>query len=76
MIKIIELFVGVGCQREALKRANIEHEVVAISENDKYASRAYELLHGKVNNLGDIKKKRNYLKQIYGRIHFLAPISV
>lgn len=56
MIKVIELFAGVGCQREALKRANIEHEVVAISENDKYASRAYELLHGKINNLGDIKK--------------------
>ena len=39
MIKVIELFAGVGCQREALKRANIEHEVVAISENDKYASK-------------------------------------
>ena len=56
MIKVIELFAGVGCQREALKRANIEHEVVAISENDKYVSRAYELLHGPTNNLGDIRK--------------------
>lgn len=56
MIKVIELFAGIGSQREALKRANIEHEIVAISENDKYASRAYELLHGKTNNLGDIKK--------------------
>lgn len=56
MIEVIELFAGVGCQREALKRANIEHEVVAISENDKYASRAYELLHGPTNNLGDIRK--------------------
>ena len=55
MIKVIELFAGVGRQREALKRANIEHEVVAISENDKYASRGYELLHRKTNNLGDIK---------------------
>ena len=55
MIKVIELFAGVGSQREALKRANIEHEIVAISENDKYASRAYELLHGPTNNLGDIK---------------------
>ena len=55
MIKVIELFAGIGSQREALKRANIEHEIVAISENDKYASRAYEFLHGKTNNLGDIK---------------------
>lgn len=76
IIKVIELFAGIGCQREALKRANIEHEVVAISENDKYASRAYELLHDKVNNLGDIKKIENYLKQIYGPTHFLVPISV
>ena len=55
MIKVIELFAGIGSQREALKRANIKHEIVAISENDKYASKAYELLHGPTNNLGDIK---------------------
>ncbi len=55
MIKVIELFAGIGSQREALKRANIEHEIVAISENDKYASKAYVLLHGPTNNLGDIK---------------------
>ena len=55
MIKVIELFAGIGSQREALKRADIEYEIVAMSENDKYASRAYELLHGPTNNLGDIK---------------------
>lgn len=55
MIKVIELFAGIGSQREALKRANIEHEIVAISENDKYASKAYVLLHGSTNNLGDIR---------------------
>lgn len=56
MLKIIELFAGVGSQTESLKELGIEHEVIAISENDKYASRAYELLHGNVNNLGDIRK--------------------
>src|SRR5690554_2289595 len=56
MLKVIELFAGVGSQTQALKEANIKHEVVAISEIDKYASRAYEILHGPVNNLGDIKK--------------------
>lgn len=55
MLKVIELFDGVGSQAQALKEANIEHEVVAISEIDKYASKAYELLHGPINNLGDIK---------------------
>lgn len=56
MIRVIELFAGIGSQREALKRANIEHEIVAISENDKYASKAYELLHGATTNLGDIRE--------------------
>lgn len=55
-LKVIELFAGIGAQREALKRAGIEHEVVAISEIDKYALIAYELLHGKTPNLGDISK--------------------
>lgn len=47
MIKVIEFFAGIGSQREALKRANIEHEIVAISENDKYASKAY--VFGRIN---------------------------
>ena len=72
MIKVIVLFAGVGCQIEALKRANIEHEVVAISENDKYASRAYELLHGKVNNLGDIKKIEKLTKADLWTYSFLC----
>lgn len=56
MIKVIELFAGVGAQRQALKQAGIENEVVAISEIDKYAEKAYELLHGETKNLGDIRK--------------------
>ena len=56
MIKVIELFAGIGAQRQALKEAKIEHEVVAISEIDKYAISAYEKLHGAALNLGDISK--------------------
>lgn len=56
MLKVIELFAGVGAQTQGLKEAGIDHEVVAISEIDKYADRAYRLLHGEVNNLGDITK--------------------
>ena len=56
MLKVIELFAGVGAQAEALKRANIKHEVIAISEIDKYAIQTYQKLHGWVTNLGDIKK--------------------
>ena len=42
MIKVIELFAGIGAQRQTLKEAKIDHEVVAISEIDKYALLAYE----------------------------------
>ncbi len=54
-MKIIELFAGLGSQTQALCNLGIEHEVAAISEIDKYAITSYEGLHGKVNNLGDIK---------------------
>lgn len=56
MIKIIELFAGVGSQTQALKNIGVEHEVVGIAEIDKYAIQSYEQLHGKVNNFGDISK--------------------
>ena len=32
MLKVIELFSGIGSQTQALKNCNIEHEVIAISE--------------------------------------------
>ena len=76
MLKVTELFSGIDSQRETLKRTNIEHEVVAISDNDKYVSKAYELLHEKTNNLGDIKQLIDYQKPIHGLIHFNTRISV
>lgn len=56
MIRLIELFAGIGSQAQALKNLGVEFETVAISEIDKYALQAYEYLHGPVNNLGDISK--------------------
>lgn len=56
MLKVIELFAGIGSQTQALKNISINHEIVAISEIDKYAVQSYEAIHGKVNNLGDIRK--------------------
>lgn len=54
-LKLIELFAGIGSQTQALKNIGVPHEVVAISEIDKYAVQSYEAMHGKVNNLGDIR---------------------
>lgn len=55
-MKVIELFAGIGSQTQALKNIGVEHEIVAISEIDKYAVMSYEAIHGWVNNLGDITK--------------------
>lgn len=56
MIKVIELFAGIGSQTQALKNIGIDHVVVGISEIDKYAIQSYEAIHGKVNNFGNIAK--------------------
>ncbi len=56
LLRLIELFAGIGSQTQALTNIGIAHKVVAISEIDKYAIQSYEAMHGKVNNLGDIRK--------------------
>lgn len=54
-MKVIELFAGIGSQTQALKNLNIKYEVIGISEIDKNSIKVYEMLHGKVDNFGDIK---------------------
>lgn len=58
MLRVFEAFSGYGSQSIALKRLGVEFEVVAISEIDKYAIKAYEAIHGLVKNVGDISKVR------------------
>lgn len=55
-LRVFEAFAGVGSQRMALRNLGIEHEVVAISEIDKYAIESYEAIHGETFNLGDISQ--------------------
>lgn len=54
-MRILELFAGYGSQALALKNLGFEVES-KISEIDKYAIQAYEQLHGKTFNYGDISK--------------------
>ena len=56
MLRVFEAFSGYGSQSIALRNLGIEHEVVAISEIDKYAIKAYKAIHGPTLNLGDISK--------------------
>ena len=56
MLKVIELFSGIGAQVAALKRLGIDYKVVGISEIDKYAIKSYEAINGATYNYGDITK--------------------
>ena len=55
-LKVIELFAGIGSPRKALKNLNIDHEIVAFSEIDKYAEISYRAIYNDyvTPNLGDI----------------------
>ena len=55
MLKVLELFSGVGCQTQALKNIGIEHQSTQC-EIDKYAESIYNQIHGNTENLGDITK--------------------
>ena len=54
MLKVNELFSGIGAFRKALINLDIEHEVVGISEIDKFAITTYEAMYGKTRNYGNI----------------------
>jgi DNA (cytosine-5)-methyltransferase 1 len=53
-VKLFEAFAGIGCQRMALERADIDYEVVGISEIDKYALTSYQAMHNECPNFGSI----------------------
>ena len=56
MLKVIELFSGIGSQKEALTRAGVDHMILGFSDIDRYAVKTYRKLHGWTNNYGDIKE--------------------
>lgn len=56
MLKVNELFAGIGAFRKTLLRMGIPHEVVGISEIDKYAIKSYNAMYGDTRNYGDILK--------------------
>ena len=58
MIRYLSLFSGIGAFEKALDNLDIPYELLAYCEVDKYASKAYSLLHHvpESTNLGDITK--------------------
>lgn len=55
-LRVVELFAGIGAQRMALQLEGIPHEVVGISEIDRFALASYEAIYGDCPNLGDVTK--------------------
>ena len=55
-LKVFEAFAGYGSQSMALRNIGVDHEVVGISEIDKYALMAYNATHELTTNYGDICK--------------------
>lgn len=56
MLKVNELFSGIGAFRKALINLNIPHKVVGISEINKHAVKSYEAMYGQTLNYGDISE--------------------
>ena len=58
MLKVLSLLSGIGAFEKALERQGIEYQLVNYCEIDKYASKAYSLIHNvsEQMNLGDITK--------------------
>lgn len=56
MIKYLSLFSGIGAFEKALKKQNIEYELIGFSEIDKYAIKSYCSIHNVEldKNYGDI----------------------
>lgn len=58
MLNVLSLFSGIGAFEKALENQGIAYNLVGYCEIDKYASKAYSLIHGvpESMNYGDITK--------------------
>lgn len=56
MLKVLELFAGIGACSKALERLGIEHEIVDAVEIDKYAIQSFNAVHGTNFEPQDITK--------------------
>lgn len=56
MIKILELFAGIGACSKALERLKIDYEIVDAVENDKFAIASFNAIHNTNFNCQDIRE--------------------
>lgn len=55
MIKVLELFAGIGACSKALERLNIDYEIVDAVENDKFAIASFNAIHSTNFECQDIR---------------------
>jgi len=56
MLRVVETFSGIGSQAKALKKANIQHEILATIEWDINAILAYDLIHNGPQDFSSYKE--------------------
>lgn len=56
MVKVLELFAGIGACSKALENLGIPHEIVDAVEIDKYAIKSFNAIHGTFFEPQDITK--------------------
>ncbi|MBR5795290.1 MAG: DNA cytosine methyltransferase [Erysipelotrichaceae bacterium] len=62
MLKVLELFAGIGACSKALENLGIEHEIVDAVEIDKYAIKSFNAIHGTNFEPQDIKEWNKDIK--------------
>lgn len=62
MIRVLELFAGIGAFSKALERLGIDHEIVDAVEIDKYALKSFNAIHGTNFDPQDITKWSKNIK--------------
>ena len=62
MVRVLELFAGIGACSKALTRLGIEHEIVDAVEIDKYAIKSFNAIHGTNFEPQDITKWNKDIK--------------
>ena len=63
-LRVFEAFAGIGAQHSALKRINIDFEVVGISEWFINAILAYDAIHSDLNNVIDVPSYHEQIKEL------------
>lgn len=56
MLRVLELFAGLGACSKALERLGVEHEIIDAVEIDKYAIKSFNAIHGTNFEPQDITK--------------------